>query len=964
MDNVRQALRLPASDKQERAALLEEASRARPDDYCLRELYEQSGAPEDRAAWLMGRVGEGATAAAAPLALEAALAAELEGDYELAARCAQRAIELGDQRLAPVFARRLAFRGHGVEAILEGLQAELRQAREPSLRAELLEYMAQIEARGRGDREAATALLRTLVSEQPGHLAALHAIEAMAIAQGDVSGIADVCMLITQALEGGEMIAHAQLAARLLQQQGRWEDSYDAVKVAASVAQPSHWALRQMLAHSRARGDHAVAAGIACALAEGARATLDRATLLLRGAEGSQAGGDDGAASDLLGEVLELWPRHQVALAERAALLERLGKAADAARCLEDLAMACQAPQHRIERLYQAAVLWLSQENAEGQDEGRRLLEAVGTIDATYKDTFERLQAIYLAAGAKRELAELLAARLDGVTDPEERIELEVLRGKMLVEAGSAGEAREALSAALEANPDNPEALSAFADVCAAEGEWEQVEQAIIRLGRLVSDPAKQCEIYLRLGALYDEHLPNLERAEMAYQEVLKRAPDNTRARAKLVDLFLKSGDTQRAFAEQEELINAAKSQEEKCDRTVKLAEIFEASGDPKQAEQTLIKARRTWAKEAGPVAALYRFYKRTGQGPAADMLLDRAAADVRRGLGAGRFEAQLFAMAQTVADLRGQADAAVIARATLSAITGEPAAIEGVGLLAGQPELDEHTAPEVLTTAFRQLLKATGDVMDEAVPFDLKAVRAKPLPPPHADVLERTREIAAAYGLPDVQVLATNALGNTCIPARSEPPTLCMGLPLVTAEEAAVREFLIHRAVKVLQTRTAALSRTAPIDLWPLMAAYLQLHSSSFQPHGVDPTKVAMFKEKMGPAMPPPDPQLSLLASDVIGTIGNRASSLNTVTNSWGSRAALLALGDPNLALEAIAWAGGATSPPADPGERVRWIGRQAEARDLIVFSVSDGYATARATLGADASMLDAVEFIDADPE
>ncbi len=962
MDIVRQAVQLGPDALAERASLLAEAHRARPDDYALREMYEHAaGVSGDRAAWLMERIDGATDPNAAPLALEAALYAELDGDLELAARCAERAIELGDQRLGPVFATRFALGGQGADAVLERLEGQLRAADDTQLRGELLELTAQVQARGRGDRERAAEALGRVVQEQPRHLGALHELEAMAFASGDVQNLAEVCMGVAAAVEGSESTAHAMMAARILHEREGWEKTYDAVHVAFNTENPSLWAMRQMAAHARARGDHATAAGIDCTLAEKVQQPIDRATLLLRGAEGSLAAGDEGGAAELLEEVIELWPRHQVALLERGGLLERAGANAEAARCFEELGMVCQSPAQRAAKLYKAGVLWLALETAEGQEEGRRLLEAVSTIDAEYLDTFERLQAIYLAAGAKRELAELLSARLENVTDPDERIEIEVMRGRMLVEAGSAGEAREALQAALDANPDNPEALSAYVDVCAAEGEWAEVEQSIIRLGRLVSDPEKQCEIYLRLGNLYVEHLPNPERAEMAYQEVLKRAPGNTTARAKLVDLYLESGDSQRAFEQQNELINAADSPTEKCDRTVKLAQIYEAAGDPKEAEQLLVKARRTWSKEPAPVAGLYHFYRRNGQEPAAELLLERAAADVRRGLGAGRFEAPLFAMAQTVSELRGQADAAEIARATLGAILGEPTYIEGGGLLAGQPELDEHTAPEVLTAPFRQLLRATGDVMDEAVPFDLASVRAKPLPPNHDDIVERTREIAAAYGLPSVEIVATNALGRVCVPARAEPPTLCFGLALVTAEERDARDFVIHRALKVLQTRTAALSRTAPIDLWPLVAAYLQLHSPSFSPQGVDTVKVDAFRELMQRVMPPPDPQLSLLASEVIGQIGNRASSLNTITNSWGSRTALLALGDPNVALEAIAWSTGSNQgPPASGPDRVRWIGRQAEARDLIVFSVSDGYAAARSALGLSDAMVESAEFID----
>ena len=966
MDSVRHAVRLDSDNMAERASLLEEAHRARPDDYCLRELYEQAaGVVDDRAAWLMDRAGDDADANAAPLALEAALASELDGDLELAARCARRATELGDTRLGPIFAMRFAQRGHGCDAVLEKLRGDMRETTEAEQRAELLELIARVESRGRNDQDKAEDALRTILRESPSHVSALHELEAMAIANGDVSALAPVCMAIANTVQGSASVEHAMMAARLIHASDGWEKTYDAVQIAFNVDKPSLWALRQMAAHARARGDNDAAATIDSTLAEHTDLPLDRATLLVRAAEGRLSGGNEAAASELLTEALDLWPRHQIALLERAALHVRASETESAAKCLEELGLVCQSPRERAAKLYRAAILWLSLETPEGQDEGRRLLEAVSTTDADYEDTFDRLQAIYLAAGAKRELADLLAARLENVDNPDERVRIEVMRGRMLVEAGSAGEARQALQAALDANPDNPDALSAFADVCAAEGEWEQVEQSVIRLGRLVSDPEKQVEIYLRLGALYDDHLPNAERAEMAYLEVLKRAAGNATARSKLVNLYLAAGEPQKAFEQQQEVITAAKVPSDKCEATVKLAEIHEASGDAKLAEQTLVKARRTWNKEPAPVMALYGFYKRNGQEPAADILLDRASADVRRGLGAGRFEAPLFAMATTVAELRGQADAAEISKATLGAITGEPTYIEGGGLMAGRSDLDDSTAPEVLTGPFRQLLKATGDIMDEAAPFDLKSLRTKPLPPPNTDVLERTHEIAAAYGLPNVQVVATNALGRVCVPAQSEPPTLCFGLSLVTAERTEVREFLIHRALKVLQTRTAALSRTAPIDLWPLVAAYLQLHSPSFKPQGVDATKVNNFKTKMSAVMPPPDPQLSLLASEVIGSIGNRASSLNTITNSWGSRCALLAIGDPNIALEGIAWATGSTQgPPSSGSDRVRWIGRQAEARDLIVFSVSEGYAAARTELGIDTALLDSMDIEPVDAE
>src|SRR5262249_53935522 len=159
----------------------------------------------------------------------------------------------------------------------------------------------------------------------------------------------------------------------------------------------------------------------------------------------------------------------------------------------------------------------------------------------------------------------------------------------------------------------------------------------------------------------------------------------------------------------------------------------------------------------------------------------------------------------------------------------------------------------------------------------------------------------------PSIQVHVSSVLGATCVAAGAHPPSIVLGQALVASNRDDVRRFLIHRALKVLQTNTGAFSRTAPIDLWPLLAAYLKAHSPSFVPQGIDGAKLTDAYARVKRAMPAqPDPQLGLLAADVIGSIGNRASTLNTAVNGWGARAGLLAVGDPNVALMGVAWAGG----------------------------------------------------------
>src|SRR5262249_54929525 len=206
------------------------------------------------------------------------------------------------------------------------------------------------------------------------------------------------------------------------------------------------------------------------------------ATLSLRAAQSAFKAGQTEDALAFLGHAIELVPAHIVAHLEIAALLEQTDNAAGAAAALESAALASVSLEERATNLYRAAVLW--HDKVVDVSRARQAFESVAEIDPSYRDVFQRLQAIYIAEGARAELAALLKRRLDAVTDPQERVEMEVLRGRALADVGDAAAAKLALAAALDANPDHVEALAAFGDVAFAEEDWSGAEQAWIRLAR------------------------------------------------------------------------------------------------------------------------------------------------------------------------------------------------------------------------------------------------------------------------------------------------------------------------------------------------------------------------------------------------------------------------------------------------------------------------------------------------
>jgi cellulose synthase operon protein C len=927
---------------------LEQAMTARPDDFCLRELYERLAPepPEDRAAWrearLEGQTGE----VAARLAIEAALDFERSGDVESALRCARAAEAAGERDLAPLALYRCALAGHGTAELVDALLPLARASEDPAERLELYERLAELDERGRDDSASGLLFRRSILEENPGHLRTLRRVASALMSGNREEELEPIALELARQLDGTESVGWAALSFRLAMRT-RWEDTYPAVEAAYAHEPRPGWVLRQMAAHARARGDLALSAACDRELIEHTDRPLERATLTLRAAEDLRATAANDEAKALLADAAHHAPGHVLVRLELADLLEQQGDPRGAAAHLEAASEAISSTQWRKDLELRAAVLWMDQ--AGDRDRARDVLERVAAVDPNDLDVFERLRRIYVESGARSELAELLRRRLDAIEDPGERVEMEVMRGRALAEVGDADAAKRALAAALDASPDHVDALSAFADLCYSDGDYEGAEQALIRLARLSSEPDRQIDIYFRLGELYDDKLPNDERAEAAYQEILKRRPSELTARAALISLYRRTHQFPRALEEQNELVNVAESPEDKCQRSVELAEILEEMGELKKAESSLVVARKSFPKSDLALRALVRFYQRTGQAPAAAVLLDRAVADARRALGTGRFETFLFETLATAAELRGRGDAAQAATATVRALEGYAVEMAGAGVSAGDAALDELLAPEVMTPAFRELLLRSGPMLDAAYPYDLDGVRALPLPPPMAELGEEAREIAGAYGLPQIQILVSNVLGPIVVPARANPPTLVVGQALAAQGSTSERSFLLHRAMKVLQANACVFARTAPIDLWPLLAGFLKVFYPQFAPQGVDAGRFNEAFGRLSRALPPGLPQdTSVLAADIVGTIGNRASTLNSAINGWGSRAGLLAVGDPNVALMGIAWAGGnLAGPPADGKDRLTWIGRNAEARDLVVFSVSDTYVDARSRLG-----------------
>jgi Tfp pilus assembly protein PilF len=950
LDQVREALLTADEDMALAASLMAEAIKARPGDIALRELYERlatDSAGGDRGAWRVEAAEHCEGATKLRLLLEAAREYERAGDAEAAARTALTALELGGDAYAELLFERMAPQSSLAPRLSERLLTRARETEDPREQRELYQRLSRLDD-ARGDHSSALLWQSAILERSPTSLMALRRIEHTYIGAGREDELEPIAATLARELDGSEGPAHAWLVARLRSRAGNWSGARDVIDIAANRPNPPLWALRAQSAHARAAGDDAVAFEADKRLSAEMTQPADAATLLLRAGEAAARLGRLAEARKLIDDACELVPTHLVAFTTRAEILEAVADHVGAAESYEKVAELCTVPAHRFSAWREAGTLW--QDKVNELPRAEKALASAAALEPRDFDVFDRLRRLYVASNERVKLAALLEQRLQQTSDPAERLSLEVTRARALIELGDLGAARTALGAALEAAPDHVEALDAYADVCAAEGDWSAAEQAWIRLARQVNDPARQAALYTKLGELYDGAFPNPDRAEVAYNEVLKLKPEDLETTRKLLGVYGKLGKGPQALDLVQGMLDRATTDDDKRDRTILLAVALEqVAGDKKKSEQTLEKARRAWPHDAEVLRAQAAFFKRTGDERALNMLLERATNDSRRALGTGRFDSAFFRIISTAAELRGADDAALIAHTTLHAIEGSPSALLGAGASAAEPSIDDELAPELLSGALRALLKKCGDTLDVAYALDTKAMKASPLPADAAEFDAELQQLAGAFGLPAVEASISPVLGTVCTPLSSSPPRIVIGSALLESPDVGVRTFLVLRALKILQAHAATIARTAPIELWPMIAGWLKVFVPSWTPTGVDAAKTETARARIqGASSHSMDNDAQTLALEVSASIGNRASQLGTAVNQWANRVALVAVGDLSIGLSAIAAAAGQhAAPPADGPDRMKWIVRNSEARDLTVFCVSDAYVDVRRRFG-----------------
>jgi tetratricopeptide (TPR) repeat protein len=909
----------------------------------LRELWRHVAADAtSRVACDTDEPSEGAPQNLDQLCQSAAQAAWL-GDWKSAHEIASSLADSDLETVAKIWADQSAA-GRSHAKLFDRLFAEARAESDPIAQRELYERLAQLDSNSRS--EGNFELWQNAILERtPGHLPALRALERSSIRRQRWQELAVVSEKLMQRLSGAEAMGYCWLSATLHIYTGNWASSEPMLQWAAQQEKAPLWALRRWYAHVQSKKDWKTMHSLECRLVDMATYAVDTTALLIRCAQSARELEQWEVSASQLRRAIDATPDSTVAWSMWATQHAERGDISNAAEGFEQLSQICSDRAHRAAILSQAVEFWLAL-----KDEARAEfdLEQLVTADPHNADAVEKLTGCYRKSRAHDRLAALLERQIEHLATPAERAPLQIERARCLLALGLTIAADKAVEPVLSAFPQDLQALEIKAQVAAALDDSSEAESIYLRLLEAVPDPAWQAELHRKLGLLYEKLTGRGQAAESSYRRLLELKPGDAQALSALVRIEVERGNATEAIKLQTQLMEQATDSSEQRERYVELAHIYEtAANDRRRAEEVLERARRKWQNDSVVLKAFASFYQRMGDTSAVQVLLERSVTEARRALHTGRFELNLFEVLATVAHLRNEPLAAESADAVVAALTAQPVVVGGVGPSAFDPRHDEGLAPELLNLPLRAMLQQTGWALDGVSPVDLRTYDAVPLSRVDSKVYEGALQLAASFAIDDLQLWVTDKTGCSCLPVQSRPPIVLLGRSLVSNGTTKIRDFLLMRALKVIQAHMTALARTATVDLGPLIAAYLSSFLPDWQPTGVDMKKVEDFRRQLVQQLPHGyDHAMSPLAQDVVVALGNRSSQLGAAAYEWGSRTALLALGEPALALEAIAAGSGSSPLPADTNERIKWITRHAEARNVMVFALSDAYLRLRTQL------------------
>jgi golgin subfamily B member 1 len=285
-------------------------------------------------------------------------------------------------------------------------------------------------------------------------------------------------------------------------------------------------------------------------------------------------------------QLVRLAPGDGAALDALAEAYDKLGKAEDLARVLEQQ-IHRSAGDGAAQASYLRRLAHLAAGVLEQPARAQRAWEELLKVLPSDRQGLEALSSIYQAKGDWRTLVAILERRIPLAEDPAVAISLALERARVLEEdLRNPDEAMRALDQIItELDPKNVEAHDRLRQVAEAKGDWPRVVTTAERQLFLTEDAGERAARALEIGMLWRDKLQDPPRAMTAFERVIELDPNNAEALYALAPLYAMSGDSERLVFTDERLLQQAEQASERRRLMFEIAETQEtALGEPRLA--------------------------------------------------------------------------------------------------------------------------------------------------------------------------------------------------------------------------------------------------------------------------------------------------------------------------------------------------------------------------------------------
>jgi len=254
------------------------------------------------------------------------------------------------------------------------------------------------------------------------------------------------------------------------------------------------------------------------------------------------AAGDLSAAFDTLARALAEDPAHEATQEALDRLARATSRFSDLAHVFERLAQA-QQDGFLASQLFSMAAKVYEQDLGD-VDNAVKHYRKVLSIDPTSLSAAEALEGLFRGVERYADLSAVLQTKAEIVDDPMEKktalFQAAAIEEEML---NRPEEAIKVYLLALEADPDDVQAVDALIGQYLGLKRWEDLLGAYTKKVDLVFDPEEKKLIYYQMGAVYEREIGDVSRAIDTYQRVLELDPDDLQALGRLDVLYQASGE-------------------------------------------------------------------------------------------------------------------------------------------------------------------------------------------------------------------------------------------------------------------------------------------------------------------------------------------------------------------------------------------------------------------------------------